>query len=227
MTQDIRGIGILGGTFDPVHAGHVAIARAAADSLGLVSVRFMPAGSPWQKDEVTPAVRRLAMLELAVKCDPRFGIDRTELLREGPTYTIETLAQLREGMGGSIPLVLIMGGDQWANLHTWVRWRELVEYADLAVASRSGAPIRSTPDVERWAERRIAPAESLTEEPSGRIAFFSMPAHRASSSLIRRTLALEPLPRAMQLLEGWMTADVAEYIVSEEIYGVRRARSTL
>ena len=214
-----RGIGLLGGTFDPVHEGHLAIARAARDALGLARVDFLPAGRPWQKDLVSPAEARLAMLELALDKIPGFGVETVELMRLGPTYTIDTLAALRRRMGPSIPLVLILGGDQWRNLHTWRRWRELTDHADLAVCRRAGEPLSASAEVEAWAAPRMRAAGELLDAPSGAVAFFSMAPHEASATEVRRRVRTEPFADAMRALDGWLPVAVADYIRSRGLYG--------
>ncbi len=214
-----RGIGLLGGTFDPVHEGHLALARAAKDALRLVRVDFLPAGNPWQKDLVSPAEVRLAMLELALDKMAGFRIETLELMRLGPTYTRVTLKTLRKRLGPSIPLVLILGGDQWRNLHTWRSWQELAEYADLAVCRRGREALQTSPEVASWAKSRMTSAEALTEAPAGRIAFFDMAPHEASATEIRRVIRTQPFAEAMKKVDGWLPLEVAAYIRAESLYG--------
>ena len=214
-----RGIGLLGGTFDPVHEGHLALARSANDALRLVRVDFLPAGNPWQKDLVSPAEVRLAMLELALDKMAGFRIETLELMRLGPTYTRVTLKTLRKRLGPSIPLVLILGGDQWRNLHTWRSWQELAEYADLAVCRRGREALQTSPEVASWAKSRMTSAEALTEAPAGGIAFFDMAPHEASATEIRRVIRTQPFAEAMKKVDGWLPLEVAAYIRAESLYG--------
>ena len=100
-----RGLGILGGTFDPVHAGHLCLARAALDAVPLVRVELMPAGEPWQKSRISPGIHRLNMLRIAVEYEPQCRINTSELCRSGATYTIDTVSRLREEVGPDMPLV--------------------------------------------------------------------------------------------------------------------------
>ncbi|MDO5530636.1 nicotinate (nicotinamide) nucleotide adenylyltransferase [Sutterella sp.] len=216
-----RGIGLLGGTFDPVHSGHLALARAARDALGLARVDFLPAGNPWQKDLVSPAHVRLAMLELAIAKMPGFRVEPIELMRFGATYTVETLRALRRRLGPSIPLVLILGGDQWRNLHTWRNWRSLADHADLAVCRRAGEPLEAVQEVSLWSADRMTTAEKLTESAFGRIAVFDMAPHGASATAIRRAMRTLPYARAMQALDGWLPIEVAGYIRAHGLYGAR------
>ncbi len=218
-----KGIGFLGGTFDPVHAGHLALARAALDALGLAQVEFLPAGDPWQKSGVTAARHRLAMLRLALQGEPRMRINTIELEHLGPTFTIETVEVLRRRVGKSLPLVLIIGGDQWKNFHTWRAWRDITGYVHLAVCSRSGAPLSAPGVVTDWARPKETAPEALLSAASGRIAFFSMPPHRAESREIRRRLLAEPFDRALGQLPGWLSLSVANYIRSSGLYA-RRTR---
>ena len=136
MTNDR--VGLLGGTFDPVHNAHLALAHAAIDALRLDQLRWIPAGQPWQKSRsVTSAHHREAMLHLALAGEPRFVLDRIELERSGPSYTLDTVKALAVAQ----PLTqwfLIIGADQYASLHTWVGWRELLGRVVLAVANRPG-----------------------------------------------------------------------------------------
>ena len=132
-------IGIFGGTFDPPHNAHVALAHAACDGLGLDQLRLIPAGQPWQKARtVTPAAQREAMVRAAIGDEPRFVLDRIELERHGPSYTLDTVRALR-AQQPQAAFFLVIGADQYAGLHTWRDWQELLGLVTLAVANRPGA----------------------------------------------------------------------------------------
>jgi len=131
-------VGLFGGTFDPVHTAHVMLAQAALQALRLDQVRWIPAGQPWQKTrEVTAAVHREAMVRLAVAGEARFVLDRIEIQRSGPSYTLDTVKALAEAWPQT-EWFLIIGADQYASLHTWVDWRDLLGRVVLAVANRPG-----------------------------------------------------------------------------------------
>lgn len=147
--------GLLGGTFDPVHVAHVALAQAALQALQLDQVRWIPAGQPWQKTrQVTAAVHREAMVRLAIAGEPRFVLDRIELERSGPSYTLDTVKALSAAHPHT-EWVLIVGADQYASLHTWVDWRELLGRVVLAVANRPGALPALHPEVLAFPHRAV------------------------------------------------------------------------
>lgn len=130
-------IGILGGTFDPVHNAHLAMARAALEFLALERVLWMPTGSPkYRAPARTPAHHRLAMLRLALEGEPRYAIDERELAPGHSGYTVDTLKSL------DFRPVLLLGADQYAKLETWHRWQEVAALADLAVFARPGSGFR-------------------------------------------------------------------------------------
>jgi nicotinate-nucleotide adenylyltransferase len=133
-------IGVFGGSFDPVHMGHLAIANAALESVPLDRVLFVPAKRAPLKEHgpVADAADRLRMLELAVAGEPRFGVSRVELDRDGPSYAVETL----ERLSGSDDLFLILGSDAMANLPRWKDADRIARLATLTVAERPGAPER-------------------------------------------------------------------------------------
>jgi nicotinate-nucleotide adenylyltransferase len=138
-------LGIFGGTFDPIHFAHLAVAQEAAEALGLERVIFVPAGQPPHKPDrtITSGAHRLAMVELAIAGNDRFATDRLELEREGPSYTVDTLEALHEtraAMGGSLTLTLILSADAFAGLPTWRQPRRVLELARLAVTPRDGYP---------------------------------------------------------------------------------------
>ena len=148
-------LGLFGGSFDPVHRAHLALARAARAELALDRVLWIPAGQPWQKHRpMTAAAHRLAMLQLALEGEPGASIDRRELDRPGLTYTVDTVEQLR-AEHPQAELVLLIGQDQYAHFHTWHRWRDIVRQVVLAVAQRPGTAASADPEVMRAPMRSV------------------------------------------------------------------------
>jgi len=206
---------VYGGTFDPVHNGHLAIARVARDYLGC-PVRLMPAAVPPHRP--TPVAGfddRLRMLELAVADEPGFSVDRRELEQEGPSYTVQTLRQLRLETGSQTPLALLLGADSFLGLPQWREWRALPGLAHLVVAERAESILDvALPDTlaevmaGRWADH---PGE-LQQTPAGRVLRLRQPLAPVSASEIRQRLADrtyrdEGLPPA-----------VADYIRARALY---------
>ncbi len=144
-------IGILGGTFDPIHDGHLLIAESARACLGLDKVIFIPAGRPWLKSdrEVTDPAHRLAMVELAIQDNPSFEVSDIEIERPGPTYTVDTLSELRQGMSEGTELYLILGMDSIRELGRWRRPDLIFEMCIVVAVSRPGVANVSIPDIER------------------------------------------------------------------------------
>lgn len=131
-----RTIGLLGGSFDPIHNAHIALAKAAYESLGLDHIQLIPAGSPWQKSNLGASPQqRLTMLDLACNDYPFIQINQLEINRSGPTYTIDTL----QSLDNSYKYYWIMGSDQLANFCTWHRWQDIIKYVSLAVAQRQNS----------------------------------------------------------------------------------------
>ena len=135
----MKKIGLFGGTFDPIHNGHLHIARAFADELDLDLVIFLPAGDPYHKETPTnsPARNRLAMVELAIADEPRFAASNCDIVREGATYTFDTVEIFRQQFP-SAELWCLLGMDSLMTLHTWHRWQGLVKNTRIAVAARKG-----------------------------------------------------------------------------------------
>ena len=139
-------LGVLGGTFDPPHLAHLVLGDAAREQLGLERVLWVPAGTPWRKQErdVTPAGHRIAMVERAIAGNEAFELCRLEVEREGPSYSVETLEELR-AQHVDAELYFIIGQDALDDLPNWREPERLVDLATLAVAARSGAAGRETP----------------------------------------------------------------------------------
>ena len=137
----MRRVGLFGGSFDPVHNAHVALAATALEQLRLDELRWIPVGQPWQKTRrLAPAADREAMVRLAIAGEPRFVLDEVELRRRGPTFTLDTVRELVAAEPGN-RWFLILGQDQYASLHTWRDWRELLSLVCLAIANRPGAAL--------------------------------------------------------------------------------------
>jgi nicotinate-nucleotide adenylyltransferase len=163
-------IGILGGTFDPIHYAHLRLAQEVADALGLTQVRFIPASVPPHRANpgVTPA-DRLAMVRLACADNPRFMVDDRECRRSGPSYSVDTLLELRAELGASRPLCLMLGVDAFLALTSWSRWERVPELAHLVVAHRPGFsldPAGVAPALAREIETRAAAGVSQLQEAS-------------------------------------------------------------
>jgi len=155
VNAQARRIGLFGGTFDPVHNAHVALARVALHELALDEVRWVPAGQPWQKAQQLSAVAdREAMVRLAIEGEPRFVLDRCEIERQGPSFTLDTVRELQAAHPGA-DVFLLIGQDQYAGLHTWQGWEELLGRVVLAVANRPGVPPQIHPDVLRFPHRSV------------------------------------------------------------------------
>ena len=148
-------IGLLGGSFDPPHNAHLALARTARDELRLDELRWVVAGQPWQKDRrMTATVHREAMVRLAMGVEPRFVLERCEIERAGPSYTLDTVRELQAAQPAA-EYFLIIGADQYAGLHTWQGWQELLGRVVLAVANRPGAVPAVHPEVRRFTHRVV------------------------------------------------------------------------
>jgi nicotinate-nucleotide adenylyltransferase len=140
-------IGILGGTFDPVHSGHLAIADEARRRIPLRRVIFVPAGQPWLKvgRDITPAMHRIKMIELAIEGMPYFEFSTVEIEHAGPSYTVDTVSVLQKKLGAAIKLFLILGWDSFNELPRWHKPAELVKMCQMAVFTRPG---NRQPDLE-------------------------------------------------------------------------------
>lgn len=137
--NNLSPIGILGGTFDPIHYGHLRMAEELAGWLALEQVRFIPASQPPHRSQPRTGVRhRLEMTRLAIAGNAKFTLDAREVERKGTSYTEETLGSLRQELGPGIPLWLFMGADAFLGLNTWKNWQTLLALANIAVAHRPG-----------------------------------------------------------------------------------------
>ena len=212
-------IGVIGGTFDPVHFGHLRLAEELGEALKLGEVRWVPAGTPPHRGapRVEPA-HRLEMVRLATAGNPRFSVDDREVRRAGPGYTYDTLAAIRAEQGGSRPIVLLLGADAFLEFATWHRWHEVFGLAHIAVAHRPGFP------PERWGDRMPQPLAReyearLLRQPlathlqaAGGVAVVPFTALDISATAIRALIAGGASPRYL------LPSSVLDYIQSNRLY---------
>lgn len=191
-----RPLAIFGGTFDPIHNGHLRVAWEAAEFLD-AELRVVPASVPPHREQPTAGPHaRLAMVRAALAGQNRLGLDARELNRTGPSYTVDTLLELRGELGPERPLVLLVGADAFSGLPQWHRWRELFELAHIGVLARPG-PTATLPGELRVkvASRRASDARTLLASPAGRVLDIPVTPLDISASRIRELLAGGREPR--------------------------------
>lgn len=191
-------IGLLGGSFDPIHVAHVALARAALENFALDEVQLLPARQPWQKAPLCASeADRLAMVELAIAHEPEITVNAIELTRPGKTFTIDTLEQLPEGPS----YFWLLGADQLENFCTWHRWEDVAKRVTLLVAARPGASLLVPPQLQSRVDQQDASIQTLPFNPIG-----------VSSSELRAHL------KAGMDVSCWIHPAVQDYIQVNGLY---------
>jgi nicotinate-nucleotide adenylyltransferase len=207
-------LGVLGGTFNPVHYGHLRSALELVELLDLAELRLMPCAIPPHRQ--TPgcsAAHRAAMVELAVAADPRLSCDLREVRRDGVSYTVDSLAELRKELGPERSLVMVVGGDAALGLAGWHRWRELARYAHIAVIARPGWDLPAGGEVGAWlGERRVGTPAALAGRPAGAVLVERLRPLDISSTEIRGMLARGSSPRFL------LPDAVLDYIQTHGLY---------
>ena len=217
MTAPVRQpmVAVMGGTFDPIHNGHL---RAAWESHRAMNaeVRLMPANVPPHRAQpLASAQQRLDMLRIAIAGKPGLAVDDRELHRAGPSYSVDTLIELRSELGATRPLALILGADAFAGLPSWHRWLQLFELAHIVVLTRPGAAT-----IEDWSpelraqveQRRAASVAELAMSAAGRVYALAITPLAISSTAVRASLASGDRPY-------WLVPDqVLAFIDRENLY---------
>lgn len=192
----LRRLGVFGGTFDPIHQGHVAMAAGVLDGFELDRVLFVPAGRPWQKEGYSGAEDRWMMTALTAATDPRFEASRMEIDRKGPTYTVDTMAILHDFHGPGVELFFVAGLDAVLTLGTWHRAAGLAGLADVIAVPRPGFDPAALRPGDGWPRVHLA----------------ELPEVDVSSTEVRRRV------REGESIEGLVPAVVAEYIEERGLY---------
>lgn len=213
----MKPIVLFGGTFDPVHNGHVAMVNGALQELAPERLVTLPAGDPYQRRRLpfAAATHRTAMLQLAFQDTSQVEIDLRELSRAGPTYTLDTLREWREAAGNGVPLIWLLGGDAFAKLDTWHCWQSLFTLAHFAVVLRQQEPhpLDSASIVlKRELEGRQTNATALGQTTFDRYAILAATVPPVSSTDIRaRRINQEPI-------RGLVPDAVCDYIEQHKLY---------
>ncbi|MDO6825361.1 nicotinate-nucleotide adenylyltransferase [Marinobacter sp. 1_MG-2023] len=205
---------IYGGTFDPVHHGHLRLALEVSERLGNVPVSLVPCHIPPHRGQTgATAAQRLRLLELAIEGEPRLSIDDRELRREGASYTADTLRQLRGELGADIPLVMVVGTDAFAGFDKWKEWQKISGLAHIIVVRRPGAELDPVGEPARLlAERGVGNdtgseagnIEALSREVSGRILELDPPWLDISATGIRERIGSGRSPRYLMPDRVWV-----------------------
>lgn len=214
-----QAVAIFGGTFDPVHYGHLRAAAEVAERLRVSDFRLLPAGQPPHREGTwADAYHRLAMLELALAPYPDLTVDEREVRRDGPSFMVDTLASVRAEVGQA-PILLCLGQDAANRLDGWHRWRDLFELAHLVVMTRPRSRPRYPQDLgELFRERKVQRTRDLMDSPAGRVRHVEVTQLAISSTDIRRQLAVGRDPRFL------LPATVLAYIRKHGLYGCNESR---
>ena len=182
---------VFGGTFDPVHRGHIESVCSVSRLLGDVDIYLVPCQTPAHRPPpAAPPEDRLKMLQLAVSSHDRIFVDDCELRRAGTSYTVDTLLGYRERLGESESLLFLMGRDSWVTLPSWHRWEELIDLVHLLILERPG-PDQGSPEVLRkWCKsRQVQDPKAMTNIASGKVCFLSLDQINVSASGLRNRMA--------------------------------------
>ena len=212
----MKKIGLLGGTFDPVHKGHIQIARAACELLYLDEVRLIPCHQPPHRElPQLSSEQRITLLDLAVSEWDELIVDGRELLRDCPSYTVDTLNSLRRDLGDEISLVLLMGMDAYESLTAWYEWEKILEMSHIGVLQRPGYSLAE----KDCSEQRILSSllndstkEQIDLKPAGAVVLLNQPQINISATQMREQLSKGVVPKGL-------VPSVEHYITSNRLYG--------
>jgi nicotinate-nucleotide adenylyltransferase len=216
-------IGILGGTFDPIHYGHLRLAQELGETLRLAEVRLIPSGTPPHRSAPqATAAHRLAMVRLAIAGNPLLTLDDREITQSGSGYTVDTLKAVRREIGPSQPLCLLVGADAFLDLATWYHWQELFGLAHIVAAHRPGFPIQTwsqrmpLPLAREYDARHMEQPLAVHLSPAGGIVAQPIAALDIAATRIRSALTTGDSPRYL------LPDSVLDYIQTHHLYSESR-----
>ncbi len=209
-------IGLLGGTFNPIHFGHLRMAQELAESLSLHEVKFIPSANPPHKPlPPVSAEHRAAIVQLAIADNPQFQLDDRELNRAGASYTVDTLESLRSEIGDETSLILIMGSDAFTKFNTWHRWQEIIKLCHIALVQRPVPTNKNvlTKELETFLHNHYTEhADDLHDTSAGLITMQAITPLEISSTAIRQALQLKHSARYL------IPDSVLDYIAAKQLY---------
>ena len=204
---------LLGGTFDPVHYGHLRCAEEARQKLGVTSLSLLPAGQPVHRAAPrASAAQRLKMLQLAIEEFPHLAIDTREIDRDGPSYMVDTLKEIRQ-QNPHRPLLLLIGQDAANHLDSWYQWTELFELAHIVILTRPAAHVAYSQELtDLVQEKQVATAAKMLTSPAGKVFRLQVAAIDISATMIKSIIRLGRSPK------GMLPAAVLTYIDENALY---------
>jgi nicotinate-nucleotide adenylyltransferase len=209
-------IAVLGGTFDPIHHGHLRLAIDLAEQLNLSSLKLMPGYQPMHRDiPLATAEQRLEMLKLAICDNSILDIDDRELKRKGPSYTLLSLKEIRAEAGPTTPLYFVLGEDAFCHFDQWYQWQEIIEYAHILIAVRPGSHPELSDDLTNFVNKVKYQGQGYPETACGSIVFIDNARLEISSTAIRQKITEQ---RSVQYL---LPKNVVDYIQLNKVYSIK------
>jgi len=200
---------VLGGTFDPVHNGHIISAQALAQTMAYNHVYLMPCGDAYHKGNTSSVEHRLSMLKLALQNQPILKLDERETRRSGATYTVDTLKELRRELGDNAHMVWVMGTDAAAGLTKWQNWQQVFALANVLVVARAG---ERDICLDHWPAHQLADKTDFKTRPFGCYLQLTLPQVEISSSEVRACI------KKYEVVDNHVPQPVIEYIERHGLY---------
>lgn len=204
----------MGGTFDPIHNGHLRTALEIRQLLSADHLSLIPCHMPVHRDQPgCSALQRLKMVELAIENEPGLTVDDREILKDEPSYTVETIKSLREASGLDTPIIMVLGVDSFLSLPQWYQWQSLLNYVHILVVERPGWELTLGPLLTPWIKKNKASLSDLVGTGSGKVSFHQLTPLGISATQIRNLIKSKQSPRYLLPEQVW------SYIQQEKLYG--------